>query len=70
MTIEKALMIFAGSVVVISALLSVFVDQAWSWLTVFAGFNMIQSSFTGFCPAVIVMKKLGLKSEAETAVQH
>jgi len=69
MTIEKALMIMGGSMVILSALLSKYHDPLWIWLTVFVGFNMIQSSFTGFCPPAMLMKKMGVKSEAQKAME-
>jgi hypothetical protein len=60
MTIDRAVLIFAGFIVLISVTLSLLVSPWWLALTAFAGFNMIQSAFTGFCPAAIVFKKLGL----------
>jgi hypothetical protein len=68
MTIEKALMIMGGSMVMASALLSKYHDPLWIWLTIFVGFNMVQSQFTGFCPPAFVMKKMGIKSEAQKAL--
>ncbi len=70
MTIEKGLMVLAGSVVIISALLSMYHHPNWIWLTIFVGFNMIQSTFTGFCPPAMLMKKMGMKTEAEKAQQQ
>jgi len=64
MTLDHAVMIFAGCVVLLSVTLGVFVNQWWLALTAFAGFNMIQSSFTGFCPAAILFKALGVKPGA------
>jgi hypothetical protein len=61
MCLDKAVMRFAGVVVLVSVALAHFVSPYWLLLTVFAGFNMIQASFTGFCPAAIVFKKLGAK---------
>lgn len=61
MTVEKGVQIFAGSMVLLSVVLTQFVDPHFLWFTVFIGFNLIQSVFTGFCPAAIVLKKLGLK---------
>ena len=61
MTLDRAVMAFAGCVVLISVILSVTVNIWWLALTAFAGFNMIQSSFTGFCPAAIMFKALGVK---------
>ncbi len=60
MNIDKAVMIFAGSVVLGSVALSHWVHPNWIWLTVFAGANMIQSAFTGFCPVVFLFRKLGM----------
>jgi len=67
MTIDKAIMVMGGTMVMASALLSVYHNPLWIWLTVFVGFNMVQSSFTGFCPPAFIMKKMGMKTEAETA---
>ena len=58
---DKVVMRFAGVVVLVSVALAHFVSPYWLLLTVFAGFNLIQASFTGFCPAAIVFKKLGAK---------
>jgi hypothetical protein len=52
---------FAGVVVLLSAILSVTVHPGWIALTIFAGLNLLQASFTGFCPAAIVFRKLGVK---------
>jgi hypothetical protein len=42
-------------------LLSIYVHPYWIGLTIFAGLNMLQASFTGFCPAAMIFKKLGAK---------
>lgn len=60
MNIDKAVMCFGGCVVLASIALSHWVHPNWIWLTVFAGFNMIQSSFTGFCPVVFLFRKMGM----------
>ena len=62
MTLDKAVLAFAGAVVLLSVLLARFVHPLWILLAVFAGLNMIQAAFTGFCPAAIVFRKLGVKS--------
>ena len=67
MTVERAVTAFAGLMVLLSLALWWFVHPGFIWLTVFVGFNLLQSSFTGFCPAAMVFRKLGLKSEAEAA---
>lgn len=67
MTVERALLVFAGTMVLISVVLTHYVHPNFFWLTVFVGANMVQSAFTGFCPAVMVMKKLGMKTEAQQA---
>jgi hypothetical protein len=61
MTLDRAVLAFAGLVVLVSLPLTWFVHPAWLWLTAFAGANMLQAAFTGFCPAAMVFKKLGVK---------
>jgi hypothetical protein len=61
MTLDSAVLRFAGSVVLVSVLLAHFVHPYWIGLTIFAGLNMLQASFTGFCPAAILFKALGVK---------
>ncbi|NNN69185.1 MULTISPECIES: YgaP family membrane protein [Vibrio] len=60
MTIENGVRILAGSMVLLSIVLTVFVHSNFIWLTVFVGVNLIQSAFTGICPAAFFLKKLGL----------
>ena len=61
MTLDRAVMAFAGCVVLLGVVLSLTVHPWWIALTVFAGLNMIQASFTGFCPAAKVFAMLGFK---------
>lgn len=61
MTLDKAVLAFAGFMVLLSVVLAQLVSPWWLLLTAFAGLNMIQASFTGFCPAAFVFKKLGVK---------
>jgi hypothetical protein len=62
MNIDQTVLAFAGCVVLTSLVLGWLVSPYWLLLAAFAGLNMIQASFTGFCPAAIVFKKLGVKS--------
>lgn len=61
MNIDRAMFLFAGVMILISVALTYWVSPLWMWLTVFVGANLLQSSFTGFCPAAKVMSLLGLK---------
>ena len=61
MSLDRAVLAFAGVMVLVSVLLTQFVSAYFLWFTVFIGVNLIQSSVTGFCPAASVMKKLGLR---------
>jgi hypothetical protein len=61
MKIENGVRVMAGTMVLISALLTAFVSMWWLLLTAFVGINLIQSAFTGICPAASILKKLGLK---------
>jgi hypothetical protein len=62
MTLDRAVLAFAGTMVLISLLLTYFVHPYFVWFTVFIGVNMIQSAFTGFCPAAMIFKKIGVRS--------
>lgn len=61
MNLDRAVLAFAGVVVLASLALAHYVSPYWLWLTAFVGLNLIQSSFTGFCPAALVFKALGAK---------
>jgi len=61
MTLDAAVLRFAGFVVLLGIALAHYVHPYWIGLTAFAGLNMIQASFTGFCPAAMVFKKLGVR---------
>lgn len=61
MTIDRAVMAFAGVMILVSVALTVWVSPYWAWFTVFIGANLLQSAFTGFCPAATIFKKLGIK---------
>ncbi len=60
MSIDRAVMAFAGSVVLLSLLLSQIHSPLWLWLTAFVGANLLQASFTGFCPLAKILKAMGL----------
>jgi hypothetical protein len=60
MKLENAIRALAGTLILTSLLLAHFVSQNWLWLTAFVGANLLQSSFTGFCPAETILKKLGV----------
>lgn len=62
MSIERVVMGFAGSVVLLSLLLAHFLTANWLWFTAFVGANLLQSSFTGVCPLAILLKRLGYQS--------
>ena len=62
MTLDRAVMAFAGVMILLSVALTVWVSPYWAWFTVFIGANLLQSAFTGFCPAATVFRKLGFKA--------
>ena len=65
MTVERAVFSFAGFMVLLSLVLTYFVHGGFVWFTVFVGANLLQFGFTGFCPAAMVFKKMGLKTEKQ-----
>jgi hypothetical protein len=61
MSLDRAVMLFAGCMVLLSVVLTAFVSPLFVWFTVFIGLNQIQSSFTGFCPAAMVFRAMGVR---------
>jgi hypothetical protein len=61
MTIERILRGMAGFLILLSCYLAYAVHVNWLWLTVFVGFNLFQSAFTNWCPAMTILKKCGVK---------
>ncbi len=62
MNIEKMVLAFAGTFILLSVLLAVYVNLNWLWFTGFVGLNLLQSAFTGFCPLATILAKLGFNS--------
>ncbi len=61
MSLDRSVLAFAGFMVLLSVVLTVYVSPLFVWFTVFISVNMLQSAFTGFCPAAMIFKKLGVK---------
>jgi hypothetical protein len=66
MSIERIVMAFAGFMIMLTVALGaagspVFHHEYWLYFTAFIGFNLLQSSFTGFCPLALILKKMGKK---------
>jgi hypothetical protein len=64
MSIDRAVMAFAGAMILISLALGIWVHANWFWLTAFVGANLFQASFTGFCPLAMILRKVGLRPGA------
>ena len=62
MNLDRAILAYAGVMILASVALAHFVSPWWLLLTLFVGANLLQASFTGFCPAAMVFSKLGVKS--------
>lgn len=60
LTIDRAVMAMAGTLVLVSVLLATTVSIWWLALATFVGANLLQSSITGFCPAALILAKLGV----------
>lgn len=61
MSVDRIVLAFAGTVILVSLVLSQVSSVYWLWLTAFVGVNLLQSSFTGFCPLASVLKAFGIK---------
>jgi hypothetical protein len=61
MTVERGLRLMAGVVILLSLALAHFVSPNWLWLTAVVGLNLLQSAFSNWCPAMPILRALGLK---------
>lgn len=61
MTVDNGVRVVAGSILLLSLLLTAWIHPGFVWLSVFVGANLIQSAFTGFCPAAMILRRLGMK---------
>jgi hypothetical protein len=62
MSIDSIVFAFAGAVILASIALALLVDLRWLFLTGLVGVNLLQSTFTGFCPLALILKRFGVKS--------
>jgi hypothetical protein len=62
MSIDRVVMAWAGTVVLVSLLLSLVHSDYWLWLTALVGANLLQAAFTGICPLAMLLKKMGFRS--------
>lgn len=67
MTVERALRMMAGIVILLSMALANFVSPKWYYLTAFVGLNLLQSAFTNWCPAMAIFRALGLRDAGSAA---
>jgi hypothetical protein len=58
MKIERMIRGLAGTLILVSLLLSVYVSRNWLWLTAFVGANLLQSSLTRWCLAESIIRKI------------
>jgi hypothetical protein len=61
MSLDRAILAFAGAMVLLSVALTVWVSPHFVWFTVFIGLNLLQSAFTGVCPAAAIFRRFGVK---------
>lgn len=64
MNIDRFVFRIAGVMILVSLALGVYVSPYWFLFTAFVGANLLQSSFTGFCPLAVILKKLGVQPGA------
>ncbi|TMP30929.1 DUF2892 domain-containing protein [Pseudoalteromonas rubra] len=62
MRLEATIRLIAGSMLILSFLLTWFMDPRWVWFSVFIALNLIQSAFTGWFPMMTLLKKLGMEN--------
>jgi hypothetical protein len=64
MSVERAVLLVVGCLILLSVLLGVYHSPKWLWLTGILGLHLVQASFTGLCPVVIALKRMGLPTRA------
>lgn len=69
MTVERAVRLLAGIMVLVSLALAHWVSLYWLWLTAFVGLNLLQSAFTNWCPAMAFFKRMGLRSDCSVTLR-
>jgi hypothetical protein len=62
MTVERGVRLIAGVIVLVSLALAYYFSPYWLWLMAFVGLNLVQSAFTNWCPAMSMLRCLGVKS--------
>lgn len=70
MTVERGLRLMAGVVILVSMTLAHFVSPYWYLLTALVGLNLLQSAFTNWCPAMVILRRLGLKQATVCSTTH
>jgi len=61
---------FAGSFILLSLVLAHYHSPNWLWFTAFVGFNLLQSSFTNFCPLEMILRKIGVGRDTIACCAH
>jgi hypothetical protein len=69
MTVERGVRLMAGVMVLLSLALAHFFSPYWLWLTVFVGLNLLQSAFTNWCPAMNILRAMGLKNANYSSIK-
>ncbi len=69
MTVERGLRLMAGTFVMLSVALGYWVSPYWFLFTAFVGLNLFQSGITNWCPAMAILRKLGLKETCAVEVK-
>ncbi len=70
MPLERIIRMMAGSFVLLSLLLAHYHSQNWLWFTAFVGLNLLQSSFTNFCPAEIILRRFKIGTSSCCAAER
>ncbi len=68
MTVDRAVRLMAGVMVLVSLALARWVSPNWLWLTAFVGLNLLQSAFTNWCPAMTFFRKMGLSEPGKATL--
>ena len=70
MTVERSVRLLAGVMVLFSVSLAHFMSLYWLYLTAFVGLNLLQSAFTDWCPAMTILRAMGVKNADCSTTSH
>ena len=61
MTVDRWLRVLAGAFTLLSVFAGMYIHPGFYWFTAFVGLNLLQSGFTNWCPAMTILRWMGVR---------